>query len=43
MRTTRVPWTGNHHWVMPSRDNVVVAEMTLDNWVKLSATRTSGD
>jgi hypothetical protein len=38
MYTTLLDWNGTHWVVTLSRDGVVVATMTLDEWANLSAT-----
>jgi hypothetical protein len=39
MWTTRLDWNGTHWVVYLSRDEVLVATMSLDDWAKLSATK----
>jgi hypothetical protein len=39
MWTTRLEWNGSNWLVHLSRDGVMVATMTLDEWANLSATK----
>jgi hypothetical protein len=38
MWTTLIMWKDGQNWVRLSRDGVLVAELTLDDWAGLAAT-----